>query len=59
MHWQGRIAAQLGQCERAVGFLRDALGKGHSVYQGKHAEAPELVKLRSCPVFRQLMEPKG
>jgi tetratricopeptide (TPR) repeat protein len=56
-YWQARIAAQLGQCERAVDFLRQSLGKGTSVYD--RLEAREFERLVTCRAFQTLRVPTG
>jgi TolB-like protein len=56
--WQARIAARLGQCDRTVSFLQEALRKGDSPHTGDR-ETSEFAKLQSCPAFQQWMEPKG
>ena len=54
-HWQARIAAQLGQCERAVQYLRAALKSGSS-YLGL-SETPQFAELR-CDAYKEFMKPK-
>jgi tetratricopeptide (TPR) repeat protein len=54
-HWQARIAAQLGQCERAVQYLRAALKSGSS-YLGL-SETPQFAQL-SCDAYKEFMKPK-
>jgi hypothetical protein len=56
-YWQARIAAQLGQCGRAVDFLRQSLGKGTSVYD--RLEAREFERLVTCRAFQTLRARTG
>ena len=51
--WEARIAARLGQCERAAGLLREGMRKGLS----QQREAPEFAGL-DCAAFKQYMAPK-
>jgi len=56
-YWQARIAAQLGQCGRAVDLLRQSLSKGTSVYD--RLEAREFERLVTCRVFQTLRARTG
>jgi hypothetical protein len=56
-YWRARIAALLGERERAVALLREALREGQ-MYPALHGNA-DLVPLRDVPAFRELMRPKG
>ncbi|HSL71956.1 MAG TPA: BTAD domain-containing putative transcriptional regulator, partial [Longimicrobiales bacterium] len=47
-HWQARIAARLGQCERAVAFLEEGLRRGAAYWQWGGGPL-----LRELPEFRQ------
>jgi tetratricopeptide (TPR) repeat protein len=53
-HWQARIAARLGQCERAVTFLEEGLRRGAAYWQWGGGpllrELPEFQQF-SCPAF--------
>ncbi len=51
--YEARIAAQLGQCERAVGLLQEGTRKGLS----QQREAAEFAGL-DCAAFKQYMAPK-
>ena len=54
--WRARIAALLGESERAVALLRDALQQGRT-YILVHAEA-DFATLRDLPAFRELVNAK-
>ena len=56
-YWRARIAALLGDSERAVTLLRDALQEGRT-YPMLHAEA-DLAPLHELPAFQELVRPKG
>jgi tetratricopeptide (TPR) repeat protein len=56
-YWRARIAALLGQHERAVTLLRDALLEGRT-YFDVHPEA-DFAALRAVPSFQELVRPKG
>jgi tRNA A-37 threonylcarbamoyl transferase component Bud32/TolB-like protein/tetratricopeptide (TPR) repeat protein len=53
--WQAEIAAELGECQRAVDFLR----KGEAEGLAHPFEDPDLDRLQGCAVFDRYMEPKG
>jgi hypothetical protein len=53
--WQAEIAAQMGDCPRTVGFLRQAVEEG----QAYPVEDPFLAPVRGCRDFERLMAPKG
>jgi hypothetical protein len=58
IHWQARIAAQLGDCRRTVEFLRKALKNGSSYGSGTLlSETPQFAKL-SCGEYKDFMKPK-
>jgi serine/threonine-protein kinase len=62
-HTRGRaaIAALLGEDERAVALLRDALAQGydyHAVTPVLHVDV-DLESLRSYPPFQELLRPRG
>ncbi len=60
VHWQARIAAQLGQCTRAVQLQRDALKNGSSYQTGNYLplhELPQFAKL-DCAAYREFIKPK-
>jgi tetratricopeptide (TPR) repeat protein len=59
IYWQARIAAQLGSCERAVAFLREALRTGESVYDYLRLEVPEFARLKGCAAYQRFSAPKG
>ena len=56
-YWRARIAALLGESDRAVVLLREALQQGRT-YQEVHGEA-DLMPLRDVPAFQELVRPKG
>jgi serine/threonine-protein kinase len=56
-YWRARIAALLGDRERAVTLLRDALREGRT-YPMLHGEA-DLAPLHGMPAFEDLIRPKG
>jgi len=51
---QAQIAAQLGQCDRAVAFLSESLDKGTSVYDGFLLEASAFKRIERCSAFEAL-----
>jgi serine/threonine-protein kinase len=55
-YWRARIAALLGDGERAVTLLRDALQEGRT-YHVLHAEG-DLASLRDLRAFKELVRPK-
>ncbi len=55
---RARIAAVLGEQERAVNLLRDAFTRGTNYGIGLHRD-PELASLRNYPPFQELLRPKG
>lgn len=59
LHWQARIAAELGQCERAVRFLSAGLENGSAYQQsaGHLSEFRQFAKLR-CESYQEFMKPK-
>jgi tetratricopeptide (TPR) repeat protein len=56
-YWRARIAALLGERERAVALLREALQQGRT-YVVVHTEA-DFAALRDIPAFQELVRPKG
>ena len=57
--WQARIAASLGEIDRATVLLREAVGKGWPVI-AIHYQSPLLWRvLRDYPPFQELIRPKG
>jgi hypothetical protein len=56
-YWRARIAALLGDHERAVALLRESLREGQ-MYPALHG-AIDLAPLRDLPTFRELIRPKG
>jgi tetratricopeptide (TPR) repeat protein len=56
-YWRARIAALLGDRERSVALLREALQEGQ-MYPTLHGDA-DLTSLRDLPDFRELVRPKG
>jgi tetratricopeptide (TPR) repeat protein len=55
-YWRARIAALLGERERGVALLRDALQQGRT-YLEVHSEA-DFAPLRAVPAFQELVRPK-
>ncbi len=56
--WQARIAASLGEIDKATALLREAVGKGWGPVI--HFQSPILPRvLRDHPPFQELMRPKG
>ena len=56
------IAARLGERERALTLLRQAVGEGLPAIPYLYPEIevdPDLDSLRSDPAFHRLLEPKG
>ena len=58
MLWRARIAASLGEQERAVNLLRDAFSRGTNYGIWLHRDR-ELALLRDYPPFQELLRPKG
>ncbi len=60
VHWQARIVAQLGQCNRAVQLQRDALAGGSSYQAGYSpiSELPQFAKLKGCAAYEDFIKPK-
>jgi hypothetical protein len=56
-YWRARIAALLGERERALALLREALQEGQ-MYPALHGAA-DLAPLRDLPAFQELIRPKG
>ena len=55
--WRARIAAALGDRDRAVGLLREAYSQGHPFGGGDDA-VPEWETIRNHPGFRELYRSK-
>jgi tetratricopeptide (TPR) repeat protein/TolB-like protein len=55
---QARIAASLGDAERAVRFLERAFEQGTSAHFSLHVD-PAFRTVRDDPAFQSFMEPKG
>jgi Flp pilus assembly protein TadD len=56
--WRVRIAAALGERERAVALLRDALQQGQG-YNALFHTVVDFEPLRDYAPFRELLRPKG
>jgi tetratricopeptide (TPR) repeat protein len=56
--WRARIAAQLGESERAVDLLRDAVAQGVRYGLWIHRDM-DLEPLRGLETFEDLIRPKG
>jgi predicted Zn-dependent protease len=56
--WRARIAAALGERERAVALLRDALQQGQG-YNALFHTVVDFEPLRDYAPFRELLRPKG
>lgn len=57
-YWRARIAALLGDRERAVAWLREAFAEGRSEWIDLHSD-PDLESLHDDTAFRRLVRPKG
>jgi tetratricopeptide (TPR) repeat protein len=57
-YWAACIAAQLGERERAVELIRQALAQGFRVNMWLHADM-DLEPLHGYPPFEELRRPKG
>jgi len=55
---RARIAAQLGEKEKAVALLRQAFSEGYEFSVSLHRD-PDLEPLHGFPPFDELMKPKG
>jgi tetratricopeptide (TPR) repeat protein len=58
LYWAARVAAVIGQRERAVGLLRQAFAGGLRFSVDIHAE-PDFASLRGYAPFDELLRPKG
>jgi DNA-binding SARP family transcriptional activator/tetratricopeptide (TPR) repeat protein/TolB-like protein len=56
--WRARIAAVLGEHERAVHLLRDSFSQGRPFGSTLHTDV-EFEPLRGHPVYRELLRAKG
>ncbi|MEO8451077.1 MAG: BTAD domain-containing putative transcriptional regulator [Gemmatimonadota bacterium] len=56
---RARIAAQLGESDRAVGLLQQAFARGYNYMEAFEAHPPEFLALRSRADFQEMMRPKG
>jgi DNA-binding SARP family transcriptional activator len=56
--WRARIAARRGQAVQALQLLRRAVAEGHPFGLWLHTDT-DLEPLRSEPVYRELVRPKG
>jgi TolB-like protein/tetratricopeptide (TPR) repeat protein len=56
-YWRARIAALLGERDRALGLLRASLNEGRT-YLELHGEA-DFMSLRDMPDFKELVRVKG
>jgi hypothetical protein len=57
-YWQGCIAAQLGERERAMTLLSEAYARGRIFTVSLHRDM-DLEPLRDYPPFQEFMRPKG
>ena len=57
-YWRARIAAQLGEKERAVALLREAFSQGYGFPISIHRDM-DLEPLWDYPPFQELLKPKG
>ncbi len=57
--YRARIAAALGQSDRAVGLLRQAFARGLSYLTAIEDHAPEFRSLEARRDYQELMQPKG
>jgi hypothetical protein len=60
VHWQARIAGQLGQCKRTVDFLELAMTLGSSAYYQTGWNGLEIAQFADldCQRFKQFSEEK-
>jgi tRNA A-37 threonylcarbamoyl transferase component Bud32/tetratricopeptide (TPR) repeat protein len=56
--WRARIAAVMGEKDRAVDLLREGHAKGLEFWMPWHRD-PDLMLLRGHPPFDEFMRPKG
>ncbi len=56
--WQAQIAAQLGEKEQAVEFLRRAFAEGYANHTAHYFDFFHLDPLRDYPPFVELMRPR-
>ena len=56
---RARIAAQLGEADRAVGLLQQSFARGFSYLEAIETHAPEFFTLAARRDFQELMQPKG
>jgi tetratricopeptide (TPR) repeat protein len=58
--WRARIAALLGERERSVALLREAMADGAWLFYNLRAHTDmDLEPLRDYPPFQEFMRPKG
>jgi tetratricopeptide (TPR) repeat protein len=57
-HMRARIAALLGERDRAVALLEQAFREGYGEWPILHIE-PDFATLRTYPPFRELVRPRG
>jgi tetratricopeptide (TPR) repeat protein len=57
-YWQARIAAILGERERAMALLRQAMAEGFQFDPGTHFDS-DLLSMRDYPPFQEWLRPKG
>jgi len=55
--WRARIHALLGERERAIALLWEALGQGYPHFHGLHTDLA-FASLRDYPPFEELVKPK-
>ena len=56
--WQAKIAAILGEYDRAVTLFQDAFNHGYAYRVDYHYD-PDLEELRKYPSFQEFLKPKG
>ena len=57
--WQARIAASLGEFDRATAILREAVAEGLTVTRIHFESSLLSLVLRDHPPFQELIRPKG
>jgi len=53
-YYKALISAELGQCDRAMAFLRESITRGTSVFDGFQLEALEFKRIERCTAFEDL-----
>jgi tetratricopeptide (TPR) repeat protein len=53
-YYKALISAEVGQCDRAMAFLRESITRGNSVFDGLQLEALEFKRIERCTAFQDL-----